>query len=237
MAHQQAAAAVAAYSFNGHGLRFLNEDWNDSISNGSPFTLTWNQSLIKAGAELGLFKVTYPANGVVVYDLVANLTDTMNSTSCVWTPEALKNELYAVWLTNGQQVHPNWTFSPPWIPKEKSVPRFRWAPIALPLVSLLVLYAICLSIYLAFRRRRREKRQKEDTTPHQDASRNDSVDSAITVQTIIESKVGTKSKPSLWIITRPHEEQDVFITDLWEDEDTAVEPVSRGQGLAVQSPV
>ncbi|TWU71495.1 hypothetical protein ED733_001650 [Metarhizium rileyi] len=189
MAHQQAAAAVAAYSFNGHGLRFLNEDWNDSISNGSPFTLTWNQSLIKAGAELGLFKVTYPANGVVVYDLVANLTDTMNSTSCVWTPEALKNELYAVWLTNGQQVHPNWTFSPPWIPKEK------------------------------------------------DASRNDSVDSAITVQTIIESKVGTKSKPSLWIITRPHEEQDVFITDLWEDEDTAVEPVSRGQGLAVQSPV
>lgn len=73
MAHQPAAAAVA-YDVNGHGLRFLNEDWNDSISNGDLFTLTWNQSLVKAGAELGLFKVTYPADGVVVYDLVANLT-------------------------------------------------------------------------------------------------------------------------------------------------------------------
>ncbi|KHO00271.1 uncharacterized protein MAM_02194 [Metarhizium album ARSEF 1941] len=117
MAHQPAAAAVA-YGVNGHGLRFLNEDWNDSISNGNPFTLTWNQSLLKAGAELALFKVAYPADGVVVYDLVANLTDAMNSTSCVWTPEALENELYAIWLTNGQHVHPNWTISPPWTPKE-----------------------------------------------------------------------------------------------------------------------
>ncbi|KAG8422885.1 hypothetical protein J3459_009979 [Metarhizium acridum] len=179
MAHQPAAAAVA-YGVNGHGLRFLNEDWNDSISNGNLFTLTWNQSLVKAGAELGLFKVTYPADGVVVYDLVANLTDAMNSTSCVWTPEALQNELYAVWLTN--------------------------ATIAIPLVSLLALYAISLSIYLAHRRRRREKREKEDATPHQDVSRNGSVDSAITVQTITESEDGIKSKPSLRLITRPPEE-------------------------------
>lgn len=72
MAHQPAAAV--AFGVHGHGLRFLNEEWNDSISNGDPFTLKWNQSVVKAGAELGLFKVTYPADGVVVYDLVTNLT-------------------------------------------------------------------------------------------------------------------------------------------------------------------
>jgi hypothetical protein len=72
MAHQPAAAA--AYGDHDHGLRFLNDEWNDSISNGDPFTLRWNQSLAKAGAELGLFKVIYPADGVIVYDLVANLT-------------------------------------------------------------------------------------------------------------------------------------------------------------------
>ncbi|KAK9440212.1 uncharacterized protein VB005_04833 [Metarhizium brunneum] len=188
MAHQPAAAAVA-YDVNGHGLRFLNEDWNDSISNGNLFTLTWNQSLVKAGAELGLFKVTYPADGVVVYDLVANLTDAMNSTSCVWTPEALKNELYAVWLTNGQHVHPNWTISPPWIPKEK------------------------------------------------DATRNGSVDSAITVQTVTESEDGIKSKPSLWLITRPPEEQNTTTSEILEDQDRIVEPVSRGDRSIVQSPV
>ncbi|QLI68937.1 uncharacterized protein G6M90_00g061780 [Metarhizium brunneum] len=237
MAHQPAAAAVA-YDVNGHGLRFLNEDWNDSISNGNLFTLTWNQSLVKAGAELGLFKVTYPADGVVVYDLVANLTDAMNSTSCVWTPEALKNELYAVWLTNGQHVHPNWTISPPWIPKEKSKPRFRLAaPIAIPLVSLLTLYAISLCIYLAHRRRRREKREKEDATPHQDVTRNGSVDSAITVQTVTESEDGIKSKPSLWLITRPPEEQNTTTSEILEDQDRIVEPVSRGDRSIVQSPV
>ncbi|KAF5130936.1 hypothetical protein E5D57_007285 [Metarhizium anisopliae] len=148
MAHQPAAAAVA-YDVNGHGLRFLNEDWNDSISNGNLFTLTWNQSLVKAGAELGLFKVTYPADGVVV----------------------------------------------------------------------------------------REKREKEDATPHQDVTRNGSVDSAITVQTVTESEDGIKSKPSLWLITRPPEEQHTTTSEILEDQDRIVEPVSRGDRSIVQSPV
>jgi hypothetical protein len=72
MAHQPPVAAD--YGVNGHGLRFLNDEWNDSISNGDPFTLKWNQTFAKAGAELGLFKVLYPADGVTVYNLVANLT-------------------------------------------------------------------------------------------------------------------------------------------------------------------
>ncbi|KAK8927161.1 hypothetical protein VCV18_003629 [Metarhizium anisopliae] len=202
MAHQPAAAAVA-YDVNGHGLRFLNEDWNDSISNGDLFTLTWNQSLVKAGAELGLFKVTYPADGVVVYDLVANLTALH-----------MPNEMI------------------------KSKPRFRLAaPIAIPLVSLLTLYAISLCIYLAHRRRKREKRDKEDATPHQDVNRNGSVDSAITVQTVTESEDGIKSKPSLWLITRPPEEQNTTTSEILEDQDRIVEPVSRGDRSTVQSPV
>lgn len=65
---------AAASGMGGHSLRFLNDDWNESISNGELFTLRWNQSLVKGGSELGLFKVTYPADGVVVYELVTNLT-------------------------------------------------------------------------------------------------------------------------------------------------------------------
>ncbi|KID86805.1 hypothetical protein MAJ_05433, partial [Metarhizium majus ARSEF 297] len=119
----------------------------------------------------------------------------------------------------------------------KSKPRFRLAaPIAIPLVSLLALYAISLCIYLAHRRRRREKREKEDATPHQDVSRNGSVDSAITVQTVTESEDGIKSKPSLWLITRPPEEQNTTTSEILEDQDRIVEPVSRGDRSTVQSP-
>lgn len=67
-------ADVAASGMAGHNLRFLNDEWNDSISNGVPFTLRWNQSLAKTGAQLGLFRVTYPHDGVVIYELVSNLT-------------------------------------------------------------------------------------------------------------------------------------------------------------------
>jgi hypothetical protein len=64
----------------GIGLRFLNEEWNDSISNDHPFTIQWNESLDEAQApELGLFKITYPKNGVVVYELVSNLTGVYNA--------------------------------------------------------------------------------------------------------------------------------------------------------------
>ena len=59
----------------GIGIRFLNEEWNDSISNGHLFTIKWNESLDEARSpELGLFKITYPRDGDVVYELVSNLT-------------------------------------------------------------------------------------------------------------------------------------------------------------------
>lgn len=56
------------------GIRFLNTDWNDSISNGDSFGLKWNVSVAGTAAKLGLFKVTYPENGVVVYEFASNLT-------------------------------------------------------------------------------------------------------------------------------------------------------------------
>lgn len=59
----------------GFGLRFLNEKWNDSISNGHPFTIRWNETLNSTlSPELGLFKITYPKDGVAAYELISNLT-------------------------------------------------------------------------------------------------------------------------------------------------------------------
>ena len=63
-----------ALDMGGLNLRFLNNDWNDSISNGELYTVRWNQSLAKGDSNLGLFKVTWPAHGVVVYELKTNLT-------------------------------------------------------------------------------------------------------------------------------------------------------------------
>lgn len=228
-----------AIGIHGHGLRFLNEEWNDSISNGQPFTLKWNQSLVKTGAQLGLFKIRYPADGVVVYDLVSNLSGSIDSVSYKWTPENLGKKLYSLWLSDGQDARPNWAVSPPWIPKEEeSKSRLHWAaPIVIPVVSLLVLYAICLSIYLSYRRRKREKREKEDATPHQDVSRNNSVDSAITVQTFTETDDTLKSKPSIWLITSPPGESDITTQGLWKDDDGADAPVTRASTLAAHSPV
>lgn len=65
---------AAASGLGVHGLRFLNDEWNDSISNGDSFTVRWNQSLATLGSGLGVFKVTYPKDGVVVYELISNLT-------------------------------------------------------------------------------------------------------------------------------------------------------------------
>ncbi|KAG6008448.1 hypothetical protein E4U21_004470 [Claviceps maximensis] len=101
-----------------HGLRFLNEQWNDSISNGQPFILKWNQSLAKSSPRLGLFKIRYPKDGIVAFDMVSNLTGPIDSVSYEWTPNYLgDNELYTVWLSDGQPVQSNWTASPPWTPK------------------------------------------------------------------------------------------------------------------------
>ena len=57
-----------------HGIRFLNMDWNDSITNGQPFTLTWNRSFMGDSMRLGVFEVKYPRNGLVQYELRTNLT-------------------------------------------------------------------------------------------------------------------------------------------------------------------
>lgn len=120
----------------------------------------------------------------------------------------------------------------------QSKSRLHWAaPIVIPVVSLLVLYAICLSIYLSYRRRKREKREKEDATPHQDVSRNNSVDSAITVQTFTETDDTLKSKPSIWLITSPPGESDITTQGLWKDDDGADAPVTRASTLAAHSPV
>lgn len=58
----------------GHGLRFLNEEWNESISNGELFTLVWNETIEGSDAQLGVFRITYPRDGVKEYELVTNLT-------------------------------------------------------------------------------------------------------------------------------------------------------------------
>ncbi len=57
-----------------HGLRFLNDQWNDTISSGSTFMLQWNATVNPRDSELGLFQITYPEEGVVVYQLASNLT-------------------------------------------------------------------------------------------------------------------------------------------------------------------
>ncbi|PHH90823.1 hypothetical protein CDD83_2577 [Cordyceps sp. RAO-2017] len=193
-----------------HGLRFLNDEWNDSISNGAAFTVRWNQSLAKAGSGLGVFKVTYPKDGVVVYELVSNLTDAIDGDgeSCKWTPQNLdKKDLYAMWLTSGtsgEDTQSNWTLSPPWIPKEPTGQSSNtWAaPFIIPVVCLLGLYAACLTGYLVYRRRKKARREKEDATPHQDVSRNNSVASAATSPTIVAAddatgKRGRTAAPSI----------------------------------------
>jgi hypothetical protein len=59
---------------NDHGLRFINDDWNGSIANGLPFTLKWNGSIENEEGDLKLFKVFYPEEGAVAFELVTNLT-------------------------------------------------------------------------------------------------------------------------------------------------------------------
>lgn len=57
-----------------NGLRFINEEWNGSIANSEPFTLKWNESVQEEFGQLKLFKVIYPNNGAVAFELVSNLT-------------------------------------------------------------------------------------------------------------------------------------------------------------------
>ncbi|KYK60943.1 hypothetical protein DCS_02083 [Drechmeria coniospora] len=232
MAAYGPATDGTASEIGGYRLRFLNDEWNDSISNGEPFTLRWNSSLTKDESTLELFKVTYPKEGIVLYELVSDLTgaclvcsvtstdlpadgdvDSMSSASCVWTPDGLEPELYTVWLSHGQDAHANWTMSPPWMPtnssgiedgkRKTSRHRLHWAaPIIIPVVCLLVLYAICLTTCFVYRRRKKATRERDEATAHREAGRNNSVDSATTVLTFTESNAEedkTKSGSESWI--------------------------------------
>lgn len=147
---------------SGYRLRFLNADWNDSIANGEPFLLRWNQSLDRTASELQLFQVKYPMNGLVQYHLVTNLSgpspgriapllnpfltsqplkfsahrwkgssDLIDSTWCMWTPEDLNKELYALRLTTGHNPHLNWTMSPPWMPQHQVCYPRAWPALGL----------------------------------------------------------------------------------------------------------
>jgi hypothetical protein len=57
-----------------HGLQFINEEWNESISNGQQFTVGWNRSLNGEAAELNVYSVTFPKDGLVKYEFSQNLT-------------------------------------------------------------------------------------------------------------------------------------------------------------------
>lgn len=67
-------SAIGAGHAVDHGLHFTNTGWNGSISNGERFTLRWNESLNSEVAELGLFRLIYPQDGLIMYELVSNLT-------------------------------------------------------------------------------------------------------------------------------------------------------------------
>ncbi|KAK5991234.1 hypothetical protein PT974_09512 [Cladobotryum mycophilum] len=195
----------------GIGLQFLNENWNGSISNGAPFTIRWNQSF-RGDAfwpQLGLFKIGYPQDGLIAYELVSNLTASMNNdnASCVWTPGDLEDDLYTLFLSSARDSHSNWTISPPW--RLKAPPRYPFhlaAPIVIPIVGLLLIYALSLTTCYIYRRRRRAKRQRDgpdddDTTPLRDTERHPSVDTIITVETLEDSN--RAKKPKIWLMTDP----------------------------------
>ncbi|KAL7948455.1 hypothetical protein V8C42DRAFT_314505 [Trichoderma barbatum] len=202
----------------GIGLRFLNEEWNDSISNGHPFTIQWNESLDEAQApELGLFKITYPRDGVAVYELVSNLTDGMNNenATCLWTPSHLDDALYTLWLSSSRDARSNWTISPPWRLKESPRHALHWAaPIVIPILVLLAVYTLGLTTCIVYRRRRKARREKEKSKGKyidkekasemsrlfRDTDRHPSVDTVLSPQSLDDSE--EIKKPNIWLLTQ-----------------------------------
>ncbi|KAI9172314.1 hypothetical protein HJFPF1_01814 [Paramyrothecium foliicola] len=189
-----------AWDTEDHGLRFTNRGWNGSIANNEPFALHWNESL-GGTAELGLFRIVYPKDGLISYELVSNLTGITSSESCIWTPRDLKNDLYAFWLTSPGAEEMRWTISPPWRPVDTRNHAFHWAaPVGIPIVTLLSVYGIALFVCLMYRRRKKARRLEQDhLLPEEDANgRHPSVSSAVTVQTYDESDVLKKPSISLF---------------------------------------
>ncbi|PHH69545.1 hypothetical protein CDD82_7695 [Ophiocordyceps australis] len=194
----------------GNGLRFLNDKWNDSISNGDPISLQWNQSLTKPECALGLFKIVYPRDGVVEYEMVSNLTDSMGNMACWWTPQDLGNELYVLWLTTDHYASEAWAISPPWTPKHVAKHNnTSWAaPFVVSVVCMLALYVICLATCLVYRRRRSAKSEPDDEyTPanshvKSDVKRISSLDSTNTdLESLPDRQSGVKERPGMWVTT------------------------------------
>ncbi|KAK4074459.1 uncharacterized protein Triagg1_5055 [Trichoderma aggressivum f. europaeum] len=201
----------------GIGLRFLNEEWNDSISNGHPFAIQWNESLDGTQApELGLFKITYPKDGVIAYELVSNLTGSMNNenATCLWTPSHLDDELYTLWLSSSRDARSNWTASPPWRLKETPRHSLHWAaPVVIPIIVLLAVYTLGLTTCIVYRRRRKARREREkskgkdlekdrssQTRLLEDAERHPSVDTILTIQSLDDTD--EVRKPNIWLLTQ-----------------------------------
>lgn len=74
MAASADEASPTEVDMDDHGLRFMNDEWNGSISNGQSFKLRWNDTIEDGDGDLRLFKVYYPKAGVVELELISNLT-------------------------------------------------------------------------------------------------------------------------------------------------------------------
>ncbi|ATY64505.1 Tyrosine--tRNA cytoplasmic [Cordyceps militaris] len=144
-----------------HGLHFTNDAWNNTITNGDDFILRWNETIDAKLGTLGLFKVTYPSDGVVVYEVAQNITS-LQPTYCKWRPESLGDGLYSFWLASDRVSNASFAISPPWTAKQPKVRSFTWAaPFLVPICLLLFLYFACVATCLLYRRRRTAKRQRE----------------------------------------------------------------------------
>ncbi|CAG9940490.1 unnamed protein product [Clonostachys rosea f. rosea IK726] len=197
------------------GLRFINEDWNGSISNGIPFTLKWNETIDDEDGELKLYNVSYPQGGGVSFELVSNLTGSLANMSYVWTPKGLNgSDLYAFWVTRQRAHDAEWAVSPPW--KISDEPRgFHWStPVGVPIVVILGVYFACLISYLVYRRRRKIKRERDrdgseeqaeaqDTPDAENADRHPSVSSVATVQTFTQDDSIAKNDSPIALAESP----------------------------------
>lgn len=67
-------STVEVEPIQNNGLRFMNSEWNSSISNGELFHLNWDKGLNGVEADLGLFRVLYLEEGVISYKLALDLT-------------------------------------------------------------------------------------------------------------------------------------------------------------------
>ncbi|KAJ4153930.1 hypothetical protein LMH87_010396 [Akanthomyces muscarius] len=146
-----------------HGLHFTNDAWNDTILNGNEFTLRWNDTIDAKDGILGLFRVTYPREGVVVYEAAQNITNCLQPTYCKWKAESLGDDLYSFWLASGRGSNASFAISPPWTAKQPKVHSFTWAaPFLVPICLLLFLYFVCVTTCLLYKRRKKAKRRIEE---------------------------------------------------------------------------